>query len=253
VFDLLTASKGADAEHVKLRLEADGSLTSAAAGTRGSVDTMDRLVSLFSLYDFLGYVLCGAGVLVGSYWAFSELPLEPGTAAMFGVIALSYAVGHAVQSLATVWEDTYWKHWGMPSTNRMVPGKDGAYDDALRSLILARVEQITGRRDLQINDAFAVARAELRARQADGRAELMNTMYGLCRGLMTTAAVLVPTFVTAGLVTDDWKRLLIGAALMLVLGVLYLRRTTRYSYRFADQVWRDFGALPEHPRITPSD
>src|SRR5205814_146970 len=123
-------------------------------------------------------------------------------------------------------------------------GKTGAYDDALRELILSRVKGLTGRDDLKANDAFAVARAELRARQFDGRAELMNTMYGLCRGLTTTAGILVLVFVAAGFVTGDWRRLAIGIGVMVVALVLYLRRADRYSYRFADQVWRDFAATP---------
>lgn len=204
---------------------------------------MDQLPSLFSVYDFFGYVISGAGVLVGSYWAFSELPSEPGTATVFGLIALSYAVGHAVQSLANAWEAIWWSWRGVPSTNRMTPGKAGAYDASLRSLILLRIEELTGRPDLGIDDAFAVARAQLRAQQLDGRAELMNTMYGVCRGLTTAAGFLFFIFIAAAVVTDDWKRLLIATGVMIVLVVLYARRASRYSYRFADQVWRDFAAI----------
>lgn len=45
---------------------------------------MDRLASLFSIYDFLGYILAGGALLTGSYLAFSGLPDEPGTAAVSG-------------------------------------------------------------------------------------------------------------------------------------------------------------------------
>ena len=125
----------------------------------------------------------------------------------------------------------------------MTTGAGKAYKQPLRELIESRVAGITDRDDLDIADAFAVARAELRRRQLDGRAELMNAMYGLCRGLATATALLIPTFIAAAIVTGDWQRLLIGTGVMLVLAVLYFRRAERYSYRFADQIWRDFAAL----------
>jgi hypothetical protein len=117
------------------------------------------------------------------------------------------------------------------------------YNTALQGLIRSRVEVITGVADLSIPDLFAVARAELRAQQLDARAELMNTMYGLCRGLATSAGLLVPIFVAAGFQTDDWTRLGIAIGVALVAALLYGRRATRYSCRFADQVWGDFAAL----------
>ncbi|HEX8743954.1 MAG TPA: hypothetical protein VF712_12545 [Thermoleophilaceae bacterium] len=203
---------------------------------------MDRLISLFSLYDFLGYVVSGAAILVGSYWAFEGLPAEPGAATTLALVVLSYAVGHAVQAVATVWEGWFWRRSGIPSSNRMTPESPQAYKQPLRELIDARIAEITGRRDLDAADAFGVARAQLRASQLDGRAELMNAMYGLCRGLATATGLLVPTCIAAAIVNDEWQRLLIGAAVMLGFAVLYLKRAQRYSYRFADQVWRDFAA-----------
>jgi hypothetical protein len=205
---------------------------------------VDRLFSLFSLYDFLGYVLSGGILLVGAWWAFDDLPSDIGTAAVFGLIGLSYAVGHAVQSLANLWEGLLWKRSGLPSTTRMTPGADGAYADVLRKIIHERIKGDTGADELATPDAFQVARAELRRQELDGRAELMNTMYALCRGLTTTAGVLLIVFIAAGFVTGDWQRLLIGAGVMVIAVVLYAKRAVRYSYRFADQVWHDYAALP---------
>jgi hypothetical protein len=96
---------------------------------------------------------------------------------------------------------------------------------------------------------FAVARAELRAKQFDGRAELMNTMYGLRRGLATSAALLTPSFIATGIHMEGWARLGIAIGVMGVAVILYVRRATRYNNRFADQVWHDFAAVTsESPR-----
>lgn len=207
------------------------------------------MLSLFSVYDFFGYVLAGGLLIAGTYWAFAELPNEPGTAAVFGLIAASYMAGHLVQSVANIWEGALWDRGGVPSSVRLsaagehTSNKHKPYDSALQELIKSRVSDITGAADLSIADMFAVARAELRARELDGRAELMNTMYGLCRGLTTSAALLIPIFIAAGIHTDDWPRLGIAICVATVAVLLYARRATRYSYRFADQVWRDFAAL----------
>jgi hypothetical protein len=216
---------------------------------------MDRLLSLFSVYDFFGYVLAGGSLIAGTYWAFAKLPHEPGTAAVFGIIALSYMSGHLVQSLATIWEGWLWSSRGIPSSVRLAapspstsqPGKKTTaprpYDSELQRVIKDRIAGITGTATISTEAMFAVARAELRARQLDGRAELMNTMYGLCRGLATSAALLIPVFVAAGFKTDDWTRLGIAIGTAVVACLLYARRAERYSYRFADQVWHDFVAL----------
>jgi hypothetical protein len=61
----------------------------------------------------------------------------------------------------------------------------------------------------------------------------MNAMYGLCRGLATSASLLIPIFVAAGFQTDEWTRLAISIAVMAVAVavVLYGRWAIRYSYR----------------------
>jgi hypothetical protein len=236
---------------------------------------MDRLLSLFSVYDFLGYVLAGGTLLAGTYWAFAEVPDDPGAAAVFGIIALGYAVGHLVQSVATIWEGSLWNRQGKPSSLRMsaldhnhkLPrsrpstkeakpdnlGKHRPYDPPLQELIKTRVERITGTAELDADVMFAIARADLRARQLDGRAELMNTMYGLCRGLATSASLLIPIFIAAGIETGDWTRLGIAIGVMLVAAFLYVLRAVRYGYRFADQVWQDFAAGVEPGSSRPGD
>lgn len=207
---------------------------------------MDRLFSLFSVYDFFGYVLAGGVLLAGTYWAFARLPEEPGASAVLGIVALSYMAGHAVQAVATVWEGAVWKRTGMPSANRMSDAStetSTAYEAALQALIRERVEHITGKAGLSAQTMFAIARAELRRRSSDSRAELMNTMYGLCRGVATAMGLLVPVLVAAAFSTGDWKRLAIAIAVATASAALFARRAHRYSYRFADQVWHDFAAL----------
>lgn len=118
-----------------------------------------------------------------------------------------------------------------------------AYGSVLQQQIKEKIARASGEQDLGVAEMFSFARAELRANHVDERAELMNTMYGLCRGLTTATGLLIPIFVGAGIKTDDWGRLVIGIAIAAAFSILYFRRTARYSFRFADQVWLDFAAL----------
>ena len=70
---------------------------------------MDRLFSLFSFYEFLGYVFTGGALIAGVVWAVAGAPTEPGAAAVVGLLIASYIAGHLVQALAVVWEVRWWR------------------------------------------------------------------------------------------------------------------------------------------------
>src|SRR4051794_25697965 len=132
---------------------------------------MDRVVSVFSVYDFFGYVLAGGALLAGAYWAFSDLPDEPGAATVLGIIALGYMVGHLVQAVATIWDGWLWHRRGFPSSSGMWaaeppsnlkgarPRRQKPYAPPMQDLINSRVQGITGRPGLPAATMFAVARA----------------------------------------------------------------------------------------------
>jgi len=200
---------------------------------------VDRLFSLFSFYEFLGYVFTGAALIAGAAWAVAGAPTEPGAAAVVGLLIASYIAGHLVQALAVVWEVRWWRA-GWPSDRRMTEGDSRAYSSELRTLVVdalaaSRPPEV---RKLEPRHLFALARADLRRMGADTRAELMNAMYAMSRGLATTSAVLAATFVVVGVARGAdrmWPASIVAASAAL----LFLYRFTRFGYYFADQVWRD--------------
>src|SRR4051794_5125949 len=97
---------------------------------------MDRLFSAFGLYEVISLVLTGATLISGVWWTAAGIPDEPGAATLVALTAASFIVGHAVQSLGTLWEKRYWRLRGAwPSSQRMSPDSPRAFDPALRSMI----------------------------------------------------------------------------------------------------------------------
>lgn len=207
---------------------------------------MDRLLSVFGLYDFVSLVFTGAALLAGVWWAAAGVPGEPGASTVIALMAASFVLGHAVQAVGTLWEGRYWKlRGGWPSDARIKPGSTRAYDAAFRSVISDALASRHGDavRQLQSTDLFGMARADLRADGADGRAELMNALYGMSRGFATTALMLIGVFVVKWIDTGDAMPWGAAAGCALLAGALFLYRVERFGYFFADQVWRDVAAL----------
>jgi hypothetical protein len=211
---------------------------------------VDRLFSVFSLYDFVSCVLSGLAVIAGAWWAVAGVPDEPGTATVLALIAASYVVGHLVQAVAVLWEPRYWKlRGGWPSDARINADSGRSYAQQLRAFIADRLAADHGEasRDLGAADRFALARADLRAWGADARAELMNTLYALSRGLATASAVLILVFAAAWIDDGAIKPFGIATAGAVVATLLLMVRFDRFGFYFADQVWRDYAAgRPEH-------
>jgi hypothetical protein len=203
---------------------------------------MDRLFSLFTLYDLLGFLLPGALVVGGTYWAVEGIPSEPGAAGAIALVAAFFIAGELVQGVAVLWERVYWKrHGGWPST-KLLSDADGD----LRRLTRARLALETGDEvdNLAPTTIFELARAELRRQQLDGRAELMNARYALARGLVTASAYLSLVF---GVAVAKGDADAVALVLALAAVPIFLHRFHRFGYWFARQVLQDYAGLPKRP------
>lgn len=208
---------------------------------------MERLLSLFSLYDLLGFILPGGLFTAATYWAFEGLPHEPGGAITLGLIALFFIVGELVQGVAVVWEGPYWKRVTWPSERLMEEPSEGrsVLNDTIKTMINAHLAASYGDNiaKLSVQSKFALARAELRARGLDARSELLNARYSLARGLVTTTAALVIVFAVAAATTDTHRRNLIAFGVAIVALPFSFNRFRRFGEWFARQVWQDCAAL----------
>lgn len=208
---------------------------------------MDTLFSMLGLYQLAALVLPGAIGVTGVYYAVAGVPPNPSTAAVLGLLLLFYVAGNVVQGAAVVWEAWYWKRsGGWPSTRRMTQNDSKAYDGVLRALIQTKLDKLTGSdaSALPVGEKFALARAELRRQGQDVRSESFNSIYGLSRGLVTAGAVVVLVTLVCLIAGHATHRNWILAVVVGVCMAPVFLRFQRFSFYFADQVWRDFAALP---------
>jgi hypothetical protein len=208
---------------------------------------VERLLSLLSLYDLLGFILPGGLFAAGTYWAFAGFPTEPGGATTIGLIAFFFIVGELVQGVGVLWESRYWKRATWPSERLMLEPKEGrdVLDDNLKSMIAAKLAADHGEAAAHLSPSskFALARAELRARGLDGRSELLNARYSMSRGLVTATTGLIVVFAVAAGTTDDHRRNLIALAVSVAAWPFFFNRFRRFGDWFARQVWQDYAAL----------
>jgi hypothetical protein len=215
-------------------------------GTPDAEHQMETLFSLLGLYQLLAVALPGAVAAGGTYYAVAGLPSDLSAAAVLGLVVLFYIVGNVIQGVAVVWEAPYWQRsGGWPSSRRMTRSDSKAYDDAFRQLIQSKLDKVAGTDTaaMSIDERFGLARAELRRQGQDTRAESFNATYGLSRGLVTAAAVVVVVMLVCAIVGHEVHRNLIAAAIVAASAVPLFHRFRRFGFYFADQVWRDFAAL----------
>jgi hypothetical protein len=207
---------------------------------------MDRLISVFSVYDFFSYVFAGGTLVAGCYWAIAGTPAAPGTAAVLGFVAFAYVIGHLVQAVGARWERLFWtRRGGLPSDARLDPKSGHCYDEPFRIYLEQILTRAHGSDSAKLTstERFALARADLRAAGAEGRSELMNTIYALARGLTTSSALLTVVFAIAAVDRSEWEPFGWAALTAALAAALFLSRFSEFGYRFADQVWKDFAAV----------
>jgi hypothetical protein len=207
---------------------------------------METLFSLLGLYQLSALVLPGAVGTAGVYFAVSGLPPDPSTAGVLALIVFFYVAGNVVQGAAVLWEPWYWKRaGGWPSIRRMTPDDSKAYDAPFRKLVQEKLDSLVGSStgELPVVERLALARAELRRINQDTRAEAFNAIYGLSRGLATAAVISLAALLICAAVGHASHRNLITSVIVGAAVLPVLVRFHRFSWYFADQVWRDFAAL----------
>lgn len=200
---------------------------------------MDRVLSLFGLYDILGYLLSGLALLIGVWWVLAgEIP-EPSTAALFGLLAAAYAAGQLASVAGRAWEDRWWQWRGRPS-DRMIEGIPSPADedrfDVVGKSVGEQVEREVGIEGLSADVRLKLAHAKLRQAQSHGRADTMRALHGLCRNLAASCALVGAIALVVALVHGGEPRLWVAASLAPVVSFLFGSRAIRYQWRFSREV-----------------
>ena len=207
---------------------------------------MDTIFSLLGLYQLSALVVPGAVATGGAYYAVEGMPPNPTAAAVLGLLLVFFVVGASVQGVAVLWEKRYWEATGGLPSDRLVDAEDSkAFAETFRDLLVARLDILIGASSASIptKQRFALARAELRRQNQDGRAESFNATYGLSRGIVTAGAATVIVAVVCACIGHEVQRNLVLAAVVAAVAVPIGIRFHRFAWWFAREVWQDFAAL----------
>ena len=246
------------------------------------------MVDKLNLYDMFGYLIPGGvllltGYLVGGLVLQGSFPVIQDVSSfsesLGGIIilfALSYPLGHLVQSVGERWEDAgNHRRKVRPSEQLLLHGRPHAYSVTAQDLIKERGCHAFGleafhepRRDAPDYDAYVTRLKELFSlawslviqKDAGVKADIYLAISALSRGLVVTtcigvflAAVLVIKQIVAlawphglgpiHLPGFDGKQLAIGVALLLLLSIsayVFHFHWNRFRLYFARSVWDAF-------------
>jgi hypothetical protein len=197
---------------------------------------MERLLSVFSISDFLAFILPG-GLVTSSYvWAIYGLPADLSLEQAIAVIALFYVVGRLVQSVGSILEDKVFSHLFGSAT-------DHDPQIEIASLVNTNVAAIFPPEisSLEVHDRLQFVRSYLRLAKFSDRAELLNELHFVFRGLAASGAIVFPAFLAAALLAHHHRTFnTIAAALAGGAAIVSYWRFRRFGSRFARQLWIDF-------------
>ena len=240
------------------------------------------MTSRFSFYDFLGYIIPGAILLLAViYWAESVLGFDlvtvgsisgVGQTTLFLIVA--YLVGHVMQALGQQLEVREIGRWGgYFSVQFLRPDSTFYTDDFRRKLLdaaddtfhLAPLEDPPDdqARDKRLQEIFGLCYAYVTQRGIAQYAEIHNATYGFFRGTLVLWISVIVLFSIAELrhvsvavasafdysqISIDevkWHIAIAGVAVILATCTLPLLRDrfAHFGRRFVDAVYRSFYAF----------
>lgn len=236
------------------------------------------MTSRFSFYDFLGYIIPGAILLLAViYWAESVLEFDLVTVASISDVGqttlfliVAYLVGHLMQAFGRRLEKTEAKSSGYFSVRFLRPDATFYTQDFKKQLLDAIQETFAltplvdppdnETRDRRLQEMFNVCYTYVIQRGIGQHAEIHNATYGFFRGALVLWLVVIPLFFVAVLrhasiavasaldynetPFDEakWHLVVAGMAVLLA-GVTYpivRERFQHFGRRFVDAVYRSF-------------
>jgi hypothetical protein len=237
------------------------------------------MTSRFSFYDFLGYIIPGAILLLAlTYWAESVVKFDlvtvgsvsdVGQTTLFLIVA--YLVGHLMQAFGREFEKREARNWGGYFSVQFLRPDATFYTEDFKSQLLDAIRGTFGltplvdapdseMRDRRLQEMFNVCYTYVIQRGIGQHAEIHNATYGFFRGALVLWLVVIPLFfiavlrhaaiaVASGLDYNQtpfdevkWHLVVSGTAVLLA-GATYpfLReRFKHFGWRFVDAVYRSF-------------
>lgn len=200
-------------------------------------------------YEFLGYLAPGGALLFGVSRIYPEVSAALAASSLtigdLGIfVILSYAAGHAVQAIGNVIEATWWRLCGGWPSDWPRSSKHTLLSPAQVNLLLQRVSSLLGpAAPVPLTDydkrgwqaIVGQIGAALRTANRTERLDVFNGNYGLCRGLLAGAVILIVLAMTEfGL--GAWK----AEVALVAIALLMLCRMHRFGWRYARELFTQY-------------
>lgn len=204
----------------------------------------------FDLYEFTSLILPGSIALYGLGLLYPELKLitekefSVGDLGLF--VILAYASGHIVQGFGNIIESLWWGIAGKP-TDWIRTGKSDLLSSHQMTLLEKDIPKKLGLHDaanfkiskrLSEKEWFSITRqmyAAVAAASRSSRVDIINSNYGLCRG-MTVSMLLLTIMSVIKLGLNAWGI----SFLLLLLTIILFFRMKRFGKHYARELFVQF-------------
>lgn len=228
----------------------------------------EDVVKQFDYYEIVGVITPGAVILFGAaavYWTdkLQSLAKDLSAGALGVFIILAYAAGSLAQGFGSIVEHLWWFGFGGQPTDWVRNGKGRLFAPSQREKLIEKLKDDFGMiqgEDGSIDEAewtTAVrrARSAVFAKGMQGRIQIFNSNYGMCRGLVAAFVILsIATLCAHG--TESWPI----AVTCVAFACVALYRMHRFGRHYATELLTQYLNLelpgkssigPEMPPIQP--
>jgi hypothetical protein len=216
---------------------------------------MSSFFSKLNLYDFLGYIIPGSLIVLILNSFFENvldtnfiLNVNDGSIVeTTSFIILSYFIGILMHELSQIIEKYFLKKiWGGFPSERFLLDNDEKYSEEFKNELKKVIES---KYNIKLNntrkknqEAFNLIYSKVQKLDGNDKIQLFNTIYGMCRSLFSGVIVSSVFYIIKFFIEYGENNMVNMTYIMLFVSASYLlyRRSTRFSKRFADYVYRDF-------------
>lgn len=206
-------------------------------------------------YDFVGVIVPGTVLLVGTDFLFNIEELEPllipeSFGSLGTHLVLAYLIGHLLQAIGNAFERIYWKLWhGMPTDWPVTRPELTRFSQAIDVICqLTGQEKPTGNIDARLKEwrrLVAQARSTIYANGRAARIQVFNGIYGMFRGVL--ASLIIGALL--GWRSTEINMFTLYTALIL-LGILTGLRMHRFALHYATELFASAGSLAKESKAT---
>lgn len=196
-----------------------------------------------NIYDFLGYFLPGAVVILQIFLIFNDFNIvvdkirKLSSGEIFLIIIFSYIIGHLIQSFSNILEKIllkipiFKKIVGLP-THESLLERNNFYSIEFKKSIREAGREVFGIEKLTEKEFFNLCYSLVQQKLEKNRLNLFVSLYGFYRGLSYSCLI--------GFVLFVIKFDFIISGIFLVSSILFFQRYKRFKSYFEDYVYRDF-------------